>query len=90
MAVINIDKDYRIRSDPYQWILEKSRIPEKGKDKGNVVWDNVSYHPSIKQSCEAYLEKSLRLSDAESLQDLIGIADKCQEKIEGLFKEVNI
>ena len=84
MATIRIDNEFRIKSDPYQWILQKSRYPETGKHKGELVWDSLTFHASIKQACDAYLERSLRHSDATSFNELRGIADDCQSAIESM------
>jgi len=90
MAVLILDEDYRITSDVYNWTLQKKHTAEKGYNKGEVVWSNISYHASIKQAVESYLERSLRLSDANSLQELQDISKYCLERIEELFNKVNI
>lgn len=88
MATIQIDDDYRITSDQYQWILQKMRVVATGKRKGEVDWDCITYHASLKQSLSSYLERSLRLSEASSLKELQEVSDKCESKIDKLFKQL--
>jgi hypothetical protein len=90
MAVLIIDNDYKLVSDQYNWTLQKRRVIQKGDRTGEEDWDNISYHASIKQALSSYLERSLRMSDAESLKALQDISNSCEEKIEKLFENVTL
>jgi len=90
MAVLIIDEDYKLVSDQYNWTLQKRRVIQKGERAGEEDWDNISYHASIKQALTSYLERSLRMSEAESLKDLQDISNSCEEKIEKLFENVTL
>jgi len=90
MAVLIIDEDYKLVSDQYNWTLQKRRVIQSGENAGREDWDNISYHASIKQALVSYLERSLRMSDAESLKELQDISKSCEAKIEKLFENVNL
>ena len=42
--ILPIDDKWRIKSDAYQWMIQKYKgIPAKGKFKGTPQWESVGY-----------------------------------------------
>lgn len=65
--IINLSKDYRINSDNYQIILQKSRTVEKdgSKNIGKVSWDSISFHTTLENALKSCLHSKFLESDAE-------------------------
>ncbi len=80
---IRITEDYRLTSDPYNFIVEKRSIAgEKAKNPGEELWKQISCHGSAERACKAVLKHRLLDSDAQSLQELIAVCRSTQEAIE--------
>ena len=62
--IVPINKQYRIASDPYQWIIQKKRS-RKGEDD----WDPQTFHPTIDSAFQSLGELMVRQSKAETLAD---------------------
>ena len=60
--IIPINEQYRITTDPYQWIVQKKR-----SRKGKEDWESQPYHPSIQSALQSFGEFMVRQSDAASL-----------------------
>jgi len=56
--IYQINEDYRIKTDPYCFLLERRN------SKGN--WGDHTYHPTVKVLLDALLEREIR----ENLGDL--------------------
>ena len=64
--IIQIDEQYRVTTDPYQWIVQKKR---SRKDKED--WESQTYHPSFESALQSLGECLVRGSDAETLVDAL-------------------
>ena len=65
--IVPINEQYRIITDPYQWIVQKKRA-RKGKDD----WESVTYHPTFPSAVQSLGELMVRRSDAATLARCIG------------------
>ena len=75
-AEIRIGKDYKITSDPHNWILNKIRIPEEGKHAGDEVLDAVGFFPTLRHLSAGLMELRLKEADVTTIG---GLADKILE-----------
>lgn len=66
---IQIDKDWRVRSDEHQYILEYLTKPKKGVGRGGNWWVH-GYYPTLGMALETYLEVRERGSDASTLKEV--------------------
>ena len=64
--IIPINQQYRITTDPYQWIVQKKR-----SRKGKEDWESQTYHPSIQSALQSFGEFMVRQSDATTLTDAL-------------------
>ena len=64
--IVPINKQYRIITDPYQWIVQKKRAR---KDKDG--WESVTYHPTFPSAFQSLGELMVRRSDAATLADAL-------------------
>ena len=65
--IVPINEQYRIITDPYQWIVQKKRAR---KDKDD--WESVTYHPTFQSAVQSLGELMVRRSDAATLARCIG------------------
>ena len=42
--ILQVNADWRIQSDSQQWIVQKRYVRQKGKNIGDVEWENQAYH----------------------------------------------
>ena len=64
--IIQIDEQYRVTTDPYQWIIQKKH---SRKDKED--WESQTYHPSLDAAIHSLWEYLVRASDAETEADAL-------------------
>ena len=64
--IVPINEQYRIITDPYQWIVQKKRAR---KDKDD--WESVTFHPTFPSAFQSLGELMVRRSDAATLADAL-------------------
>jgi len=64
--IIPINEQYRITTDPYQWIVQKKR-----SRKGKEDWEPQTYHTSFQSALQSLGEFMVRQSDAATLTDAL-------------------
>ena len=69
--IIPVNEQYRIATDPYQWMVEKARIRNGKKD-----WEPKLFYPTFESALKGLGELMVRLSDAETLVDAIRDVEK--------------
>ena len=69
--IIPVNEQYRIATDPYQWMVERSRTRN-----GNKEWEPKLFYPTFKAALKGLGELMVRLSDAQTLVDAIGDVEK--------------
>ena len=65
--IVPINEQYRITTDPYQWIVQKKRTRKDQDD-----WESVTYHPTFRSAVQSLGELMVRRSDAATLADIGG------------------
>lgn len=60
--IFNINDDYRITSDKYQYIVQKRFIIDKegSKNHGQVDWRNEVYLPKIEDVLEYFMDLGIK------------------------------
>ena len=69
--IVPITEQYRITTDPYQWIVQKKR-----SRKGKEDWESQTYHTSFQSALQSIGERLVRGSDAETLVDALADVEK--------------
>ena len=69
--IIQIDEQYRVTTDPYQWIVQKKR-----SRKGKEDWKSQTHHTSFQSALQSIGERLVRGSDAETLVDALADVEK--------------
>jgi len=95
---LQITEDYRIRTDPRNWILERRKDPEKApKGKAHEgseraeAWKAWSYYPHLSGAINGLYAIELKQSDADSLEELREESQRILDEIAaGLGVEYNI
>ena len=64
--ILTINKQYRVISDPYQWIIQKRRT-RKGKED----WESLTFHSSPDAAIQSLREQLVRASDAQTVADAL-------------------
>ena len=60
--IIQIDEQYRVTTDPYQWIIQKKRTRNGRED-----WRSQTFHPSFSSALQSLGETMVRESNASTL-----------------------
>ncbi len=58
--IIRINQDWRIASDPLQWVVQKRRTV-----KEQERWDNVSYHTGLDNAVLRLAQRRIWLMDGD-------------------------
>ncbi len=64
--IIPINEQYRIATDPYQWIIQTKRTR-----CGRKEWRAETYHPTFESALQSLGELMVRQSNAETLADAL-------------------
>ena len=69
--IIPVNEQYRIGTDPYQWMVEKARIRNGKKD-----WEPKLFYPTFESALKGLGELMVRRSEAQTLADAIADVEK--------------
>ena len=96
--LIEVNEDYRIKSDDRNVIVERKHITDptkapnwkqlaaKGADPSpKEKWREVSYHTTVVQALESIKEQRVRDSNATSLEELLVEIRKINGEIQALM-----
>ena len=64
--IIQIDKQYRVTTDPYQWIIQKKRARNGRED-----WRSQTFHPTFASALQSLGETMVRESNASTLSQAL-------------------
>ena len=75
--ILELDENYRIKSDSFNFILQKRTNPEKGpkKRKGKILnktggWKDEGYWKQLDQALLSYTRQRLRDSSADGVEEV--------------------
>jgi hypothetical protein len=83
--IINLTKQWRIVTDPMNYILEKKYQTKKG----DYTYKSVAYCSNIQNCINALLESEIKSSEVESLQALKLHIDKIKVEIADMLQGEN-
>ena len=69
--IIPVNENYRIATDPNQWMVEKARTRN-----GNREWEAKLFYPTFESALKGIGQLMVRLSDAQTLVDAIRDVEK--------------
>ena len=64
--IVPINEQYRITSDPRQWIVQQRRTR-----KGKEGWEPQTYHQSFESALQSLGERLVRDSNAQTLEEAL-------------------
>ncbi len=81
---ISLCDGFRLTADAHCWILQQRKGLRKSRrgHKTEVMWRPISYHPSIESALKHFGELRLRLSGAQSFDELLREQKATRELIE--------
>jgi hypothetical protein len=80
---ILINKKYRLTSDSYNYMLEKSfTAGDKSKKAGEIGWKTIGYYSTISAALKGLLDKVCKSSKAKSIEDLERLVSSVKSDID--------
>lgn len=76
---IQINNEYWLGSDEYQYILRRKIVVQEGKTKGKVKNKNVAYCSTLESVIRKWADADLRACEASSFSEVI---ERIQEQNE--------
>lgn len=89
MINIKINEDYRVTSDPLNYMLQERYIIQSGKNKGEPAWKTLGYHTTLEQTLMHYLEYGVKNSNAENIVELSDTINNIKKEIREVLKCMN-
>jgi hypothetical protein len=84
---IHIEDDYYLTSDANNIIVSKISRYLTGEKKGQDNVKSISYHSNVEAALKSFFKMKLRLSDAQSLQDVINKIAEFDAKIDEMLEK---
>ena len=80
--ILQIDETYRIKTDPYNFTLEKKRGSKNGNQER---WASVGHHPTIEGVLKSVRDEKIRVHTLDELnhhlhalaRDIKAIGERC-------------
>ena len=69
--IIPVNEQFRIATDPYQWMVERARTRNGKKD-----WEPKLFYPTFESALKGLGQLMVRLSEAETLVDAVRDVEK--------------
>lgn len=64
---LQINDQWRIETDPMNYMIQKSRVAKEGKKAGETVWDTIGYYPTLEMAYKGLLRLDLAESDLKGI-----------------------
>ena len=77
MALLQINEDWRIDSDQYNWILQKRSIIQRTDNIENIGkerWNNEGYFPTLPSAVRALVNQEIKIP-----ADVAGVLNRLDE-----------
>ena len=88
--IINLTKQWRIRTDSMNYILEKKRIGKEGKSEGMEIFEPAAYCINIQNCINNVLEMEIKSSEVASLNALKLHIDKIRAEMVDMIGTQNL
>ena len=83
--ILNVNKTYRVKSDCYQYIIQK----KSGKDKdGNQLWRNLGYYADLEKAVAGLADYRLKISKAEQIDEIAKTAKRIEKESKKIMNEI--
>lgn len=80
--IIEVGEDYRVTTDPLNWIVEERHVATaKSKTPGTVTWKPVAYCSSLYRAIEVLFAREVRRVDAEGLVAVLDAIEALEAKL---------
>ncbi len=73
--------EYRVTSDPHNYILNKRREVKKGKTAGKVEYDSIGFFPSLKYLVAELVEVRVRGAEVKGLEELAAVVQELKRDL---------
>jgi hypothetical protein len=87
---LQINLEYRVRTDEFNIFLEKRRIVKEGKSAGQEAWDNIGAYPDFNWAYRGMVKHGILRSDLQGVQAIIDAIDRVHKDIKESLSEANI
>jgi len=81
--ILPLTENWRIATDPMNFIVQKGVVRVSGKEAGTVRWSNVAYCGTLCIAFNSFIKHSMLQSNVSSLEELkellVTIAAKIEE-----------
>jgi len=85
--MISVGKDWRVRTDASNIILERRRrVLAKGKKPAHDYWCPEGYYSTVKNALEDLVELKVRESNLKDLKTVVAEIDRVYKLIEKVTK----
>lgn len=85
---IKINEQWRIETEPLNYMLQKSRVIKEGKKEGQRVWDTIGYYPTLELAYKALTTKGLASEDLQGIDEIVDYLLYIHEDIKRSLTEV--
>ena len=89
--IITLNPDWRIRSDPLQWIVDQRHVRKPGEPDEYEEWVVWGYFSTLADAVMNVLESQVRSIEGNypwtALEPLLGEISAMRERVSGSFKE---
>lgn len=79
---MDINKNWRITTDPYNVILQKKKVNTRGKNIGTERWESAGFYPTHKDALKAMIEYEIRVP--KEYQEMVGKIEELTALVEAL------
>ena len=80
--IIPIDEKWRIKTDAYQWIIQRYKgIPKTGKFKDTPQWESLRYYTTLANAVYGLAEYELMTSDCTTLAEALDAMRDVSERL---------
>lgn len=69
------------KSDPLNFVIEKSTVVVKGKNAGNIVWKQLGHYGTLQSCCKALLHHCTDTADINTITQLMDQLSEIEEHI---------
>lgn len=87
---LQINNNYRVRTDELNVMLEKRRVAQKGKSEGTEVWETVGYYPEFEWALREMLRRGILQSDLYGVKAIVDAIEVFAEDVKKALSESNI
>ena len=80
--MIQINEEFRLTADAYNVVLQRRKLSEKGKNKGQYFWKTTGHYANYKQAIKDCLQQKIQLEP--SAMSIYWAIDKFEKNIDDL------